>query len=104
MSVIVKMEMPTCCQDCPFYIDQLECTTCRVTWRSEGYRFDAQKKRMDDCPILCELPKKHGRLVDADGVESIIRKWFKEIELNPDILLDGVKSLPIIVSAERSEE
>ena len=35
-------------------------------------------------------------LIDRGAVESIIKKWFEVIQINPDILLDGVKSLPTI--------
>lgn len=65
--LIVEMEMPSCCHDCPFEADQWDYPICRVTGRSEGYRFDARNNRMVDCPIICALPEGHGRLVDADA-------------------------------------
>lgn len=63
---VVRMEMPSCCHDCPFEADQWDYPICRVTGRSEGYRFDARNNRMVDCPIICSLPEGHGRLVDAE--------------------------------------
>ena len=98
---VVRMEMPKCCLDCPCVNGEY------------GYcQADKEERQIEDpngrpswCPIICSLPEGHGRLVDADAVESIIRKWFEYIKLNPDILLDGVKSLHTIVpaEAERSE-
>ena len=112
---VVRMEMPKSCWDCPFghydWIwgddgrEKMVCFCCLDGESEEDghYLLETEEKRPSWCPIICSLPKEHGRLVDADAVESIIRKWFEEIKLNPDILLDGVKSLPTIVPAERSE-
>lgn len=90
-------EMPKSCDDCDIAIKYQRFGT-EIYCPYFGWYADRDK-----CPIICQLPEGHGRLVDADAVESIIRKWFEEIKLNPDILLDGVKSLPTIVPAERSE-
>ena len=68
---VVRMEMPSCCHDCPFEADQWDYPICRVTGRSEGYRFDARNNRMVDCPIICQLPEGHGRLIDWDAFERI---------------------------------
>ena len=100
---VVRMEMPKSCYVCPCIDDYGDYPRCRISGEQRGYNFPIDEKRMSTCPILCQLPEGHGRLADADAVESIIRKWFEEIKLNPDILLDGVKSLPTIVPAERSE-
>lgn len=99
---VVRMEMPERCYDC----DMADGATCMATGGVYGREVPKMtwiRRRPDWCPIICSLPEGHGRLVDADAVESIIRKWFEEIKLNHDILLDGVKSLPTIVQAERSE-
>ncbi len=68
---VVRMEMPSCCHDCPFEADQWDYPICRVTGRSEGYRFDARNNRMVDCPIICQLPEGHGRLVDMRDIEQM---------------------------------
>lgn len=104
MSVVVRMEMPSCCHDCPFEADQWDYPICRVTGRSEGYRFDARNNRMVDCPIVCSLPEGHGRLVDADKLADDMktRKAFFGRRSDPQCL---VEDAPIIVpaEAERSE-
>lgn len=75
---VVRMDMPSCCHDCPFEADQWDYPICRVTRRSEGYRFDSRNNRMADCPIVCSLPEGHGRLVDADVLfDSIIKLYEK---------------------------
>lgn len=60
MSVVIKMDMPKSCGMC-------ECSgtsVCREWMKVD--RRDMGSKRADTCPILCELPEKHGRLIDAD--------------------------------------
>ena len=52
---------------------------------------------------LTPIPEGHGRLVDESDVIRLVNKWFDTIGLNPDIMIDGIKSLPTIVPAERSE-
>lgn len=103
MSVVMQTEMPNGCHDCKLRNIIGNCPIPRF----EGL-VDEKKiwtlaecfQRPPWCPIICQLPEGHGDLVDADAVESTIKKWFYEIKLNPDILLDGVKSLPTIVPAE----
>lgn len=92
-------------------IDADDCNKCAVRFICSPYKYywqqDTRRKPtpgQKGCRILSFLPENHGRLVDADAVESIIRKWLEVIKLNPDILLDGVKSLPTIVPAERNDE
>ncbi len=62
MSVVVRMEMPEDCFECPFGIiddteDGVWCNA--LAQQSSGQR--------EDCPIVCALPEGHGRLVDADA-------------------------------------
>lgn len=70
MSVVVRMEMPK--------------DECQIAYRSggkdycsiEGKRCEFSEpigsatERPNWCPILCELPKEHGRLVDADELSK----------------------------------
>ena len=90
---VVRMEMPSCCHDCPFEADQWDYPMCRVTGWPEGYWFDSRNNRMADCPIICQLPEGHGRLVDADDVNNHIMGYV------------DLRDCPTIVPAEeeRSE-
>lgn len=95
---VVRMAMPSKNKSCGMAFDFDGIWYCPVKGRI--CRQPDNGEIPSFCPIICSLPEGHGRLVDADAAESIIRKWFEEIKLNPDILLDGVKSLPTIVPAE----
>ena len=100
---VVRMEMPSSCDGCPMCGTASGGNGMYKLWCMCGDIPASSQKRPEDCPIICQLPEGHGQLIDADAVESIIRKWFEEIKLNPDILLDGVKSLPAIVPADTAE-
>ena len=63
MSVVVRMEMPQNCCECPLRQEDYDtgeefCPFTGVECLSIG--------RQDNCPIVCALPENHGRLVDAD--------------------------------------
>ena len=101
MSVVVRMEMPENCECCPMVF----------TADVPGYHWCAALEqeveqglsRPKDCPIICSLPEGHGRLVDESDVIRLVNKWFDTIGLNPDIMIDGIKSLPTIVPADTAE-
>lgn len=107
MSVVVRMEMPSCCHDCPFEADKWDYPICRVTGRSEGYRFDTRNNRMVDCPIICQLPYGHGDLIDRD---SMVEEWVEEKIGNPhadyeadDVIYD-LKKRTVIVPKDKAHE
>lgn len=53
MSVIVMgMEMPQECDQCPFFDDRYDYPTCDVTRRSHGYNWNPQGQRMPECPLV----------------------------------------------------
>ena len=81
MSVVVRMEMPKDCPMCPMAhwnkLDEL--TGCEVApgklfefSRSKEYR--ESNTRPDWCPIICQLPEGHGRLIDADANIETMKK------------------------------
>lgn len=110
MSVVVRMEMPKDCPMCPMAhwnkLDEL--TGCEVApgklfefSRSKEYR--ESNTRPDWCPIICQLPEGHGRLVDADALLRDIEKYHVSegkfqhwLELQPTIVPAD--------TAERSEK
>lgn len=94
---VVRMELPEDCFECPFGIiddteDGVWCNA--LAQQSSGQR--------EDCPIICQLPEGHGRLVDGDKLmgEMKNRKWMIGRASDPDCL---VFDAPTIVPAERSE-
>ena len=100
MSVVVRMEMPENCTCCPM------CFTADV----QGYHWCAALEqeveeglsRSKECPIICQLPEAHGRLVDAEKLADDMkaRKAFSGKMSDPQYL---VEHAPTIVLAERSE-
>ena len=103
---VVRMEMPSCCHDCPFEADQWDYPICRVTGRAEGYRFDARNNRMVDCPIVCSLPEGHGRLADKDEMLKKIENYHRYMtigrESDPRCIIEDSPTI-VPAEAERSE-
>ena len=63
---VVRMNMPRSCDVCPCLDDYGDYPRCRISGEQRGYNFPTREKRMPNCPIICQLPEGHGRLVDAD--------------------------------------
>jgi len=85
MSIVIKgMKMPKNCLNCDFSDTDGDCS-CRS---KEPYECEfAMKERPDWCPIIAELPEKHGRLIDGDALRSSFResidechKWAEECD------------------------
>ena len=73
MSVLIKMELPNCCAECPleqceenYYGDIMNRECCLIY---KGYTSEYSHKRREDCPLV-EI-KPHGRLIDADAIPYI---------------------------------
>jgi hypothetical protein len=104
---VVRMEMPQNCGECRF--------------RSDGWcygirEFDPQpwpldfEKRPSWCPIICQLPEGHGRLVSEKSVRWAIDDIVLEIAnrtgrvgMTKDETMEYINNLCTIVPAERSE-
>ena len=56
MPVVLNIEMPKCCDDCPLFDDNGDYPTCYATGHSRGYNFDIFNKRMPDCPLSQVTP------------------------------------------------
>lgn len=109
MSVVVQMEMPTSCEECPLVQTyendwgDVMSRTCSLIYK--GYLSDVPKgERRADCPIICQLPEGHGRLVDADKLADDMkaRKWFIGRASDPDCLVFDAPTI-VPAEAERSE-
>lgn len=124
---VVRMEMPkegchTCDARC---VSALYGYICGIT-RKNVIPFLGKKNRPDWCPIICQLPEGHGRLVDADAYSAEMKdrqdaawKWRNEAIAEEDELklarAEGAFSAFVeakltwdkqvtIVPAERSEK
>ena len=104
MALIVKGNMPTCCGLC------FEC----LGGGSEAYYCNRAKrqisevvppydKRMEWCPILGEIPDKHGRLIDTD----VIGNWLREqhvFSMPTTCKIDSIiKDMPTVIEASTEE-
>lgn len=117
---VVRMPFPD--DNCPIGYDILGIGYCPV----EGHKrcnFMKTKERPNWCPIVCELPENHGRLVDADGLikrieihKETCEAWTDEARTETgknigtgavkvfQISLLAINKSPTIVPAERGEE
>ena len=70
MSILIRgMEMPENCMHCLLGFSMNFGVLCELT---QTYRIDEKLTgRPPDCPLL-PLPEKHGRLIDADELDSDI--------------------------------
>lgn len=111
---VVRMEMPEGCWCCPFghydWIwgddgrEKMVCF-CRLDLESEEdghYLLETELKRPSWCPILCQLPEGHGRLIDWDAFE---RAGFKLCRKTSECRaeLGTPTNESYVVPAERSE-
>ena len=106
MSVVVRMEMPKNCFECPLHKFGEVCVL-KVEHTAEE-RLNIDKCRPSNCPILCQLPEGHGRLVDMRDIDLMMEdasstsdeSGLYSLVYRDDLDFDG---LPTIVPAERSE-
>ena len=68
---VIRMEIPESCDVCPCLDDYGDYPRCRISGEQRGYNFPTREKRMPNCPIICQLPDGHGRLIDWDAFEKI---------------------------------
>jgi hypothetical protein len=71
MSVVVQMEMPNGCHDCKLRNMIGNCPIPMFDGLDEEkiYTLAECFQRPPWCPIICSLPKEHGRLIDQDSLE-----------------------------------
>ena len=78
MALIIKGDMPTCCDRC-FYSSRCfvySQTVQKLLVSNHEQLFDVfGEVRLKDCPILGEIPDEHGRLVDADKFRKEVEAW-----------------------------
>ena len=98
--VVVRMEMPEDCFECPFGIiddteDGVWCNA--LAQQSSG--------RREDCPIVCQLPEGHGRLVDADAlrIDHFVTSTTTNTPLHRYVSMEQIEAAPTIVPADTAE-
>lgn len=108
--VIVRMEMPKTCGDCP--ISCFRTKPCALN--AEGTAYDMlnagkKGKRPDWCPIICQLPEGHGRLIDASTIIGEVDAGYTDdygnpIPVNRPVSVDEYLGLEVPTIVPATEE
>lgn len=99
MIAIPNIDKPKGCGKCEVW------SLCHYPKVDKGY----DDKVMPDCPLI-EIPTPHGRLIDADKLRAILRRWTED-EWNQkaspvswayayEDLIDLIDDAPTILEAE----
>ena len=101
MSILIKgIDMPKSCRTCP--LNSAPPNGCLI-WTINDIRKD---KRNNDCPLV-EIPTPHGRLIDGDLFEELIKdsvpSWTIGVKIptygDMDVM-DKISIMPTILEAE----
>ena len=92
---VVRMEMPENCCECQLRQEDYEmgdefCPFTGVECLSIG--------RQNNCPIICQLPEGHGRLIDAEKLKA--KKYHSDITHENAVAVAEIDWMPTIVPAE----
>lgn len=105
MSVVVRMEMPKGCWDCPCVNGEYGYCQADKEERTIEDPVCARKSdgRPSWCPIICSIPEGHGRLIDADKLKA--KKYHSNITHENAVAVAEIDWAETIVpaEAERSE-
>ena len=100
---VVRMDMPTKDKACGMVFDFDGIWYCPVEKRichQPDYR-----EIPSWCPILCQLPEGHGRLVDADALFDKVYEFYgRDNEDNENWMMGMINDAPTIVPAEECPE
>ena len=116
---VVRMKMPKSCDECPMEYDGFMCAAIHKRFypKKDGRYLepliDPAEQRLPDCPIICQLPEGHGRLVDAELVKEILKpvdsishyepEWtWGELHESNCVAIDNAPTI-VPAEAERSE-
>ena len=88
--IILDIDMPKNCWDCTLNVRCSECESypdwCAAKGMEESKECEYGKDsgRPDWCPIVGEIPKEHGRLIDADELikDDEVTEWISIIFKN----------------------
>ena len=80
--VILDIDMPKNCMECPLFDDRWDYPTCYANQNSSGYTFPITEKRMSFCPIKCDVED--------------IKQEILGLMSHDDYMVDGFNVLEII--------
>lgn len=107
MSYIVKSrDFPKSCNECDEPHLCCDFYYCGVGYQKDGRHLDVDehylnKTKHPDCPLL-ELPKKHGRLIDADNLHRCIKAMLGDSDVIA-IFESIIQRQPTIIEAEGAD-
>lgn len=98
MALVYKGEMPSCCAVCCDCNSAEDGNFCNRT--GNRLRNDWQLYRPLNCPIIGELPDKHGRIVDLDKVLNWLINEDRRFSMAMSAKIDNaLKNAPVILEA-----
>lgn len=115
---VVRMEMPKNCETCRLRVNDSPTNVpnwiCAINQWPTFYCKKSQNhanedKYLHDCPIGCQLPEGHGRLIDADasflGVIHPSEGWFANYNttIADRIGKEDMRMVKVIVPADTEE-
>lgn len=97
---VIRMEMPNGCHDCKLRNMVGNCPIPMFDGQDEKKLWTLEEcfQRPPWCPIICQLPEGHGRLVDADSIK-LPKGFFEKVDNVPKFY-EWLNSLPTTVPAE----
>ena len=97
MSVMIKgIDMPKSCRKCDFRYNLTDFTKmCKYVREACHIR-----GMLDNCPLI-EVPSKHGRLIDADGLLAVMKSAAgNQVAVPLDAVLAQIDNAPVVIEAE----
>lgn len=108
--LIIGMEMPKTCSQCPLCYDYMKCSLRDGRFSHMGESFDCCEMRLADCPLV-ELPE-HGDLIDSDALKHKFCTHCDGYEYDTGACVDGdqdcmdakiITTAPVIVPSNKEE-
>lgn len=96
MGILIKIKMPKGCWACPFAVGKHY--ECLFTKKSYNWGLTT---RPSDCPLV-EVPAPHGRLIDADALNTYDVSPIYEFCVI-GVTEEDIELAPTIIEAEGSE-
>ncbi|MBQ1309324.1 MAG: hypothetical protein IIY54_06425 [Ruminococcus sp.] len=105
MSVMIRgVEMPSGCNTCQLHVLCFDYYVCRAKKLERGDYLDVDDEaiagRRHSCCPLVEIPTPHGRLIDADELETHVDNWW---DIGEYVFADTIRNADTIIEAEVSE-
>lgn len=109
--LIVEMEMPIVCADCPICIciNGMKPAYCKAVLVDDDNIVDGTMWKETDpnaipnwCPIKGELPDEHGDLIDRD---ELLKECYPDDEFNAHVIYaDDIQNAKAVIAAERKDD